>query len=530
MMTATINYGKPVIKASSEKYIDAAWEDVTETYYIAKVATESSESYKADPTTTGIAKALFDETGLYLYVEVTDPAVDTAGTSAHEKDSVELFINEGVDESGGLIKDPVGYADKGGQYRVDAEGAISGDPAAASDAVDASKVSAWATETGYIVIFQAPWRFLNLYPLNDHKKIGFELQINACSEGGRNGVVVWNNIAHTNYQNVTDYGEANLELNGNTLKVNARDPIISANPAGKAYTPPLPSAADALIVTATSPDGGTLTYQWYSNTVNSYEGGAAISAQTGISYTPPLTNGTTYYWVTVTNAITDNGDGGTKTATVPSGIASIVVSTVELFEKIVAGSCSVPVYRFTLPDGKTWSDYKEMTYTVLIGDETTLSFTGNQIRSHIVGNYALADFGSTGELGKQSGWGDDRIEIIANNVGISNIVGADYQAYTWKKLTYDITTPDSSCPLLPTSDAVGPFYLGIGFAVNESNLADGAVTYYVKDVALIGTDDSLLPADPLDTVDGALTLSQLKVKFQAGPGVTRTMEALPTAP
>ncbi|MDR0645163.1 MAG: hypothetical protein LBG05_09745, partial [Treponema sp.] len=32
MMTATINYGKPVIKASSEKYIDAAWEDVTETY------------------------------------------------------------------------------------------------------------------------------------------------------------------------------------------------------------------------------------------------------------------------------------------------------------------------------------------------------------------------------------------------------------------------------------------------------------------------------------------------------------------
>jgi hypothetical protein len=188
------------------------------------------------------------------------------------------------------------------------------------------------------------------------------------------------------------------------------------------------------------------------------------------------------------------------------------------------------VYRFTLPSGKKWSDYKEMTYTVMVTDADTLGFTTNQIRSHIAGNYALDDFGSTGEINKQSDWGADRLLIIANNVGISTILGESYQAYSWKTLTYAITTPDTAANKVPAADAAGPFYLGIGFAINESNASGKAVTYYSKDVALVGTDGSKLAADPLDTVAGSLTLGQLKVKFQAGPGVTRTLEPEPTAP
>jgi hypothetical protein len=535
LMSATIKYGQPEIKASTEKFIDTIWNSVMETYRIAKVATESSETYKANPTTTGIAKALFDETGLYIYVDVTDPAVDTTGSSAPTKDSVELFINEGVDADGALIKFPIGYADKGGQYRVDADGVTSGDPAAASAAVNPAKVSAWTKDdnSGYVVIFQAPWRFLDTYPLAHGKKVGFELQINACSNGGRDGVVVWNNIAHTNYQNVSDYGEATLDADGHDFKINAKNPVITAHPLSKMYQPPLPSAVDALTVTASSPDGGTLTYQWYSNTTNNYGDGTAITGATDTTYTPSISfssNGTYYYWVAVTNTITDNGDDGTKTATAQSGIASIVVSAVPLVEKIVAGSCGVPVYRFTLPPDKTWNDYKAMTYTVMITDSTTLGYTSNQIRSHIVGNYTGTEFGATGELSKLSNWGTDRLVIIANNVGISNIVGAEYQAYSWKELTYDITTPDSAADKVPAVNAAGPFYLGIGFAVNNSNVAGGAVTYYVKDVALVGTDNSKIPADPLDAVADSLTLGQLKVKFQEGPGVTRTMEPEPSAP
>jgi hypothetical protein len=279
---------------------------------------------------------------------------------------------------------------------------------------------------------------------------------------------------------------------------------------------------------AESPDSGTLSYQWYSNTTNSYEGGTLISSQTTTSYTPPLTNGTNYYWVAITNTITDNQDGGKKTATLPSSIAAITVSSVALVEKIVAGSASVPVYRFTLPEGKKWSDYKEMTYTVLVNDEATLGYTGSQIRSHIVGNYALSEFGNNGEMNKQSGWGSDRLLIINNGGSISAILGEEYQSGTWKTLTYSITTPDTGANKVPAADAAGPFYLGIGFAVNNGGDTDAA-TYYVKDVALIETNDTKLPADPLDTTDGTLSLGQLRTRFQTGLGVTRTLEAEPSA-
>jgi hypothetical protein len=540
LMTATIKYGQPEIKASSEKYIDPKWDSVTETYQIAKVAQESSGDYKAAPTTTGIAKALFDEDGLYLYVVVTDPAVDTTGGSAHLKDSVELFINEGVDGSGELIKAPVGYADKGGQYRVDAVGAISGDPATASSAVNPSKVSAWETEGGYVVIFQAPWRFLDQYPLEDGKKVGFELQINACSNSGRDGVVVWNNIAHTNYQNVSDYGEAVLDLNGNVLKINAKNPVVSAHPASKAYTPPLPNAADALTVTATSPDSGTLTYQWYSNTVNSYEGGTAISAQTGTSYTPPLTEGTTYYWVAVTNTITDNGDGGTKTAVLPSGIASIVVSGVPLIEKIEAGGSSVPVYRFTPPGGSVWGDYKTITFTVMLADEA--SNTESAVRAHIMGNYPASNFGDSGTFSKLSSWNDARLVNISNGGAMSTIIGTDYTLFTWKELSYPIVLDDIPSgqkdnsyareTYYPASDAADPFYFGLGLSINPNSAADRTVTYYIKDVALVKADGTKLPADDLATVFGNTTLGQLKCIFSnaAGAKVIRTLEAEPSAP
>jgi hypothetical protein len=532
MQTATIKYGSPEIRIGSEKYIDPAWDSVTETYSIAKIYRgESNADYVANPTTSGIAKALFDKNGLYVYVKVTDQDVDVSSTGTHTKDSVELFINEAVDVNGDLIKTPASYDDTGGQYRIGANGQISGDPTLAQDAMDSTKVSAWTTDDGYIVIFQAPWRFLDQYPLENGKKIGFELQINACSNGDRDGVMVWNNIAHTNYQNVSDYGEAVLELNAHDLLVNAKNPNITDQPKSAIYTSD--RTPSALTVAAVSPDSGTLTYQWYSNGANSYDNGTLISGANAATYTPTLSSeeSTTWYWVVVTNTIPDNSDGGTKAASLQSNRASIVVSAViPMVEKIVAGSCGVPVYRFTLPSGKTWSDYKEITYTVLINDATTLGFTSNQIRSHIVGDYgSVTPFGSSGEMTKQQDWGPHRLIIITNGGGISNIVGSGYASGTWKTLTYSITSPDGAASMKPAANATGPFYLGIGFAVNDSNAAGAAVTYYVKDVALVGTDDSKLAADPLSTVDGTLTLGQLKVRFQGGPGVTRSLEPEPAS-
>jgi hypothetical protein len=530
LMTATIKYGTPTIAANT---IDAIWNSVTETYSIAKVfPTDSTPDYIANPTTTGVAKALFDEEGLYVYVEVTDPSVDSSGGGNHEKDSVELFINEGVDVDGKPLKTPISYNNTGGQYRVGANGAISGDPAAAGNAIDPSKVSAWTTEDGYIVIFQAPWRFLNLYPLEDGKKIGFELQINACSDGGREGVMVWNNIAHGNYQDVTDYGEATLDAGDHVFVIHAKEPIISAHPAGKGYIGSSTTAVP-LTVTAASPDGGNLTYQWYSNTTNSYEGGAVISGESGTSYTPNIAaDGTKYYWVEITNTITDNGDGGTKTATARSGIAGIVVSSVPLVEKIEAAASSVPAYRFSPPQGSTWSDYKKMTFTIMVTDEA--SYNQVSARAHIVGNYSASNFGTSG-IYSNGNWGGERILNIEGGTGTSTIktILGDPGLNVWKVLEYDTSTFSGST--VPAANATGPFYFGLGLTLNPNNLdADNkgdTVAYYIKDIALVKENNDKLYADDLFVSFGSTSLGQIWCKFDVNNGlVVRTLEPEPSAP
>ncbi len=79
------------------------------------------------------------------------------------------------------------------------------------------------------------------------------------------------------------------------------------------------TAVTPLTVTAGVTDGGTVTYQWYSNTTNSPTGGTSVG--TGATYTPPTeTVGTTYYYVVATNAL------GTSTATATSSVACVTVT------------------------------------------------------------------------------------------------------------------------------------------------------------------------------------------------------------
>ena len=73
-----------------------------------------------------------------------------------------------------------------------------------------------------------------------------------------------------------------------------------------------------LSVSAASPDGGTLSYQWYRE-------GSAISGATNAVYTPDTgTAGTHVYYAVVTN--TNNGVTGTKTAVRQSSSATVTVN------------------------------------------------------------------------------------------------------------------------------------------------------------------------------------------------------------
>jgi hypothetical protein len=106
--------------------------------------------------------------------------------------------------------------------------------------------------------------------------------------------------------------------------VNAATPAITTQPQGATYT--VNATAAALSVTASVSDGGTLSYQWYSNTTNSNSGGSVVSSNP--SYTPPTSaTGTLYYYVIVTN--TNNSATGNKTATITSNVAAIMVKEQE---------------------------------------------------------------------------------------------------------------------------------------------------------------------------------------------------------
>ena len=499
--TLTIKYGKPVIKANSEKFVDPIWNSVA-SFPIEKVYENDTNMEFWDGLTKGIGRALWDENGVYVYVKVIDPTVNTSAGSAHERDSVELFINEAVDATNAIVKVPVGNGDKGGQYRVDAVGAASGDPEPAVTAMTTlNKISGWHTDDGYIVIFQAPWRFKEQYPLKDLKKIGFDVQINACSDGSRDGVVVWHNNISQSYQNVTNYGEVTLDATGApNFEVNAALPVISVQPVNGSYEPT--DTATALSVTATVSDGGTLSYQWYSNSANSYDGGTAITGGTNPTYTPPLTNGTIYYWVEVKN----QKDNKTSAA-VRSNRASVLVAAGVLVEKISTRGSSARAFQFTLPQGKSWADYTKLTYTVMVADQASWDWTS--IRMYVAGNYAASDFGADGAH-TSGDWGGERMITIADNSTFAELLAAGNAIGNHTTVTDGATGPKDWATIEhPTSvmtggkgtpSGNGPFIFAFGPTVNPNNHSEQAaketlINYYIKDVALVDSTGAKLTAD-----------------------------------
>jgi hypothetical protein len=78
--------------------------------------------------------------------------------------------------------------------------------------------------------------------------------------------------------------------------VHAQAPVITTHPTGGTVNE---GGSTTLTVTVnTVTDGGTLSYQWYSNTANSNSGGTLIDDATGASYTAPAsTAGAVYYYV-----------------------------------------------------------------------------------------------------------------------------------------------------------------------------------------------------------------------------------------
>ena len=102
-----------------------------------------------------------------------------------------------------------------------------------------------------------------------------------------------------------------------TSSVTVNAPVnITASPSTAAQTVCVGSALTPLSVTAT---GGGLSYQWFSNSLNSNVGGSLIGGADSSTYTPPYTSAmaTTYYYCVVSNGASCNSS---VTSAVSGGI------------------------------------------------------------------------------------------------------------------------------------------------------------------------------------------------------------------
>jgi hypothetical protein len=124
-------------------------------------------------------------------------------------------------------------------------------------------------------------------------------------------------VATTYYYCVVSQGNGcSVSSNAAAIAVTSA-PSISSQPIGT-QTVCLDGAVSALNVAYAS-GSGSPSYQWYSNSINSYVGGVAIPGAAGSSYVP-LTNlvGTTYYFCVITFA-------SSGCSSISSNISQIVV-------------------------------------------------------------------------------------------------------------------------------------------------------------------------------------------------------------
>ena len=129
----------------------------------------------------------------------------------------------------------------------------------------------------------------------------------------------------------------------------AAAPAISGQPTNKTFE--LGGAAPELSVTATSPDSGVLTYQWYSAATETGGEGTLVTGATNATFTPAIntaTAGTYFYYVVVTN--TNNNATETKTAATTSNRAKVSSEA----EKPVDPNVNLEIY--TLPANSNGDD------------------------------------------------------------------------------------------------------------------------------------------------------------------------------
>ena len=180
-----IKKGTPVIDGT----VDAAWNDVPEV---------NLTVVGMSPEATAKAKVLWDDAYLYVLMNVSDPELDASASAVHEKDSVEVFIDENNAKSGG-------YQDDDKQYRINYlnEASFNGTKCIEDNVKHAVSL----TDGGYVV--EAAFAWTDITPAAG-TKIGLDLQINDGKGGARIGTANWYDASGNGWSSPAVFGEATL--------------------------------------------------------------------------------------------------------------------------------------------------------------------------------------------------------------------------------------------------------------------------------------------------------------------------------
>ena len=144
-------------------------------------------------------KVLWDEENLYVYANVVDSILDDTASAVHEKDSLEIFIDENNAKTDSYEGD-----DK--QYRINYKNEISINPSTGFEDYINSAVT--TTTDGYVV--EAAFKWSDIAP-KIGMEIGFEAQINDAENGGRIGTLSWYDDSGMGWSSTGVYGTAMLD-------------------------------------------------------------------------------------------------------------------------------------------------------------------------------------------------------------------------------------------------------------------------------------------------------------------------------
>ncbi len=190
----TAAYGTPTLGGEQ---LDPLW-DKTETLPNLKHLT------MANGPTSGTTKVLWDDANLYVLVRVKDPVLNSSSANAHEKDSVEIFVDETNSKA-------TSYGTGMGQYRINYLNEKSFNPGSISTGFESY---AKVVDGGYYIETKIPFKaVVNSVPVVPKigHVIGFDSQINdAGSSGSRQDVIMWHDESGSSWNNGSKWGVVTL--------------------------------------------------------------------------------------------------------------------------------------------------------------------------------------------------------------------------------------------------------------------------------------------------------------------------------